>query len=667
MAKKKQISSFDKQLISRLLRENFEKHARWYIAAIISMLIIAATTSASAWIMRDIVNQIIAGHDLSMVIAIAITVAVIFIIKGFSTFFQILFLSKAGNSIVSEQQRKIYSRLMQQDVSFYQNTASSDLLVRVTHNANAARNIIDTIVTTFVRDLFSVIGLLGVMLVQNFILSAIALTVGPLAFLGVRQVLKRVRGLMEKELSSIGEIIKVMQETSVGIRVIKAFSLESLMEKRMNKAITDVEQRANGIAVLEAATSPIMETLAGIAIAIVIVFSGYMATRQKGIEGQLMSFITALLLAYEPAKRLANVRVKIESGMIGVRMMFDVLDYPITLMESKKAKDLLHGRGEIVFQNVKFAYVDNHHVLENITLTLPAGKMTALVGPSGSGKSTMINLIMRLYDPVKGSVKIDGQDIRDVTFKSLRDKMSYVGQDTFLFQGSVRYNIALGKPDATEEEIIAAAKAANAHDFILGLNKGYDTNVGDNGTNLSGGQRQRIAIARAMLRDSEILILDEATSALDSESETLIREALARLTKDRTTIVIAHRLSTVATANKIVVMKEGRIAEEGTQHQLLDRKNGLYKRLYDLQFRNPDHIIKDDELEELSESTVQYPVYHTQKTEQNNIDETLPFTPKISPKQPLQQPEDTPSPIANKQTVKKSANRSPPVIKRRTR
>jgi len=349
MVENRKIASFDKQLINRLLRENFRKHAWWYTCAIISMLIIAVTTSASAWIMRDVVNHIIRVHDFNMVIATATTVAVIFVIKGLSTFFQIFFLSRAGNSIVAEQQRKIYTRLMQQGVSFYQNTASSDLLVRVTHNANAARNIIDIIVTTFVRDLFSVVGLLGVMLVQNFTLSAIALTIGPLAFFAVRLILKRVRKLMEKELSSISEIIKVMQETATGIRVVKTFSLENVMKKRMEQAIHDVEQRANSISILEAATNPVMETLAGIAIAIVIIFSGYMATYQPGVEAQLMAFMTALLLAYEPAKRLANVRVKIESGIVGVRMMFEILDHPITLIESKQAKALPQGQGEITF------------------------------------------------------------------------------------------------------------------------------------------------------------------------------------------------------------------------------------------------------------------------------------------------------------------------------
>lgn len=588
MAKKKQISSFDKKLIGRLLRDNFRKHAGWYVCAIISMLVISSTTAASAWIMRDVVNHIIDAQDFRIIAMVSIGVAVIFIVKGFSTFFQTYFLSKAGNSIVAEQQRKIYSRLMQQGVSFYQNNASSDLLVRVTHNANAARSIIDTIVTTFVRDLFSVISLLLVMLVQNFTLSVIALTVGPIAFIAVRQVLKRVRGLMEKELSSIAEIIKVMQETSIGIRVVKAFSLEDLMKNRMNKAITDVESRANSIATLEAATSPIMETLAGIAIAVVICFSGYMATQRVGVQGELMSFIVALLLAYEPAKRLANVRVKIESGMIGVRMMFEILDHPITIMEHENAKDIDRSKGNVRFDHVAFAYVDDHRVLHDINLEIPAGKMTALVGPSGSGKSTMINLIMRLYDPTEGRILVDGQDIREASFKSLRQLMSYVGQDTFLFQGSVKYNIGLGREGASDEEIIEAAKSANAHDFIMKLPNGYDTNVGDNGGNLSGGQKQRVAIARAMLRDSEILILDEATSALDSESEALIRDALNRLTKGRTTIVIAHRLSTISRADKIVVMQNGEIVEQGTQRELLQIEEGLYKRLHDLQFRDPD-------------------------------------------------------------------------------
>ncbi|WP_273759035.1 ABC transporter ATP-binding protein [Bartonella sp. ML70XJBT.G] len=581
---KKQISAFDKHLIIRLLRENFRKHARWYSAAIFSMIIISCTTAASAWIMRDVVNYMIEAQNFGMIVLISCIIAFIFILKGIATFSQTYFLSKAGNSIVAEQQRKIYARLMEQGVSFYHHNASSDLLVRVTHNATAARNIIDTIITTFVRDLLSVSGLLLVMCIQNFTLIAITLIVGPLAFLGIRMTLKRIRSLVEKELLSLGEIIKIVQESSIGIRVIKAFSLEDLMKKRMNKAIGDVEKQANTIATLQAITNPIMETLTGIAIAGIICFSGYLATQRTGVQGEFMSFIVALLLAYEPAKRLANVRVKIEAGLVSIRTMFDILDHPISVMEHENAKDLDKTQGSIRFEDVSFAYTDKKIVLKNINLEIEPRKMTALVGPSGSGKSTLINLIMRLYDPTKGRILIHNQDIRYTTFRSLRKLMSYVGQDTFLFQGTVKYNIGLGKEGASDDDIIKAAKTANAHDFIMDLPNGYDTQIGDNGCNLSGGQKQRLAIARAMLHDSEILILDEATSALDSHTEAQINEALHRLTKGRTTIIIAHRLSTIARAHKIVVIKNGQLIEQGSQEELLATENSFYKKLHNIQF-----------------------------------------------------------------------------------
>ncbi|MEL6093591.1 ABC transporter ATP-binding protein [Bartonella schoenbuchensis] len=583
-----QTSLSGKYLITRLLRENFRKHVYWYSAAIVAMIIIALTTAISAWMMRDIVNHIIDGHSFNMIVFISSIFAFIFILKGVATFAQTYCLSKAGNSIIAEQQRKIYARLMKQGVSFYQNNASSDLLVRVTHNATAARNIIDIIITTFVRDLLSVIGLLVVMFIQNFTLIAITLTVGPLAFLGVRMALKRIRGLMEKELLSLGEIIKVMQETAVGIHVIKAFSLEELMKKRMNKAICDVEKQANSIAMLEAATHPIMETLAGIAIAVIICFSGYLATQRAGVQGELMSFLVALLLIYEPAKRLANVRVKIESGLVSIRTMFEILDHPLTVIEHKEAKDFNKTHCSIRFEDVSFAYMDDQIVLNDINLEIEAGKMTALVGPSGSGKSTLINLIMRLYDPTQGSIFINDQDIRFITFHSLRNLIAYVGQDTFLFQGTIKYNIGLGKKGASNNDIIKAAKAANAHDFIMDLPQGYDTQVGENGNNLSGGQKQRIAIARAILHDSKILIFDEATSALDSHAEAQINETLQNLTKKCTILVIAHRLSTIAHADKIIVIQNGQLVEQGTQIELLAKKKGLYKKLHNTQFKKQE-------------------------------------------------------------------------------
>ncbi|MGI8397224.1 MULTISPECIES: ABC transporter transmembrane domain-containing protein [Agrobacterium] len=577
------LSPNDKKLLMRLFRENFKKHVGWYSAAIAAMVVVAGTTSLSAWIMRDIVNSVYLKQGFDVVLEIAIAVAAIFIVKGLATFVQSYYLSKAGNSIVAEQQRKIYDRLLKQGVSFFQNLPSSELLVRVTYNAQAARSVIDTIVTSFVRDLFSLVGLIIVMFAQNFLLSAISMIIGPLAIFSVRLVLRRVRKIMEAELASLGEIVNVVQETSIGVRVIKAFSLEKLMRQRMNKAVSDVEHRANGIAKLEAATSPIMETLSGLAIAVVIAVSGYTVLEKGGSPGDLMAFITALLLAYEPAKRLARMRVQIEGGMIGVRMMFQVLDAPLTLTEKNDALPLPKASGDVELKNVSFEYVAEQPVLKDVSILFEGGKMTALVGPSGSGKSTIINLMMRLYDPQNGSVEINGMDLRDVSFASLREHVSYVGQETFLFSGTVRHNISVGRDNATDEEIVAAAKAANAHDFIMKMPDGYDTKLGENGSGLSGGQRQRVAIARAMLRDADILILDEATSALDSESEALVRDALERLTLNKTSIVIAHRLSTINRADKIVVMDNGEVVEQGSRRELL-ATDGLYKRLHSIQF-----------------------------------------------------------------------------------
>ena len=343
-----------------------------------------------------------------------------------------------------------------------------------------------------------------------------------------------------------------------------------------------MEHRANSIATLEAGTSPIMETLAGLAIAGVILVSGFLVVQGGQTAGSIMAFITALLLAYEPAKRIARVRISLETGIVGVRMMFQLADRPLTLAEKPDAKPLLPGPGEIRFDDVSFSYNEGQSVLKDFDLTIEPGKMTALVGPSGSGKSTMLNLIMRMYDPQKGRILFDDQDISHATLASLRQKIAYVSQETFLFAGTVMHNIRLGRENATDAEVIAAAKAANAHDFITGLAKGYDTEVGENGTLLSGGQRQRISIARAMLRNAEILLLDEATSALDAESEALFREALQQLTAGRTTIVIAHRLSTVHQADTIVVLENGQVVESGAHRDLL-RQGGLYQKLYEYQ------------------------------------------------------------------------------------
>ncbi|THF47350.1 ABC transporter ATP-binding protein [Allorhizobium terrae] len=576
------ISNANKTLLFRLLSENFKSQAPWYGIAILAMIVVAAMTSASAWIMRDIVNSSVVSKDINRVFEVAIMVAVIFFIKGIAGYIQSVFLSRAGNNIIAKTQKMLFSRILKQGISFYSKYPSSELLMRITTNAQAARSVIDLIVTSFVRDLFSLIGLAAVMVIQQPSLTLFSAIIVPGAIYGVRHLTKKVRKIMEQELASLGMIIQNVQETATGIRVIKAFGLEDYMNARMEKYVGEVEQRSNSIAKLEAASSPIMETLSGFAIAGVVALSGIWVLQEGNTPGELMSFITALLLAYEPAKRLARMRISLETGLIGVRMMYELADHPIDLSQKDNAVELAAGKGEISFRNVNFSYKENHRLFDNLNLDFPAGKTTALVGPSGGGKSSIINLAMRLYDPESGSVMIDGQDLRDVTFESLRNRIAYVGQDTFLFAGTVKHNIGLGREGASDEEIIAAAKAANAHDFIMRMPHGYDSDVGENGGNMSGGQKQRISIARAMLRNAEILILDEATSALDSESEHLIREALTRLTRDRTTVMIAHRLSTITFADNIVVMENGAVAEQGRPAELLSR-DGPYRRLYELQ------------------------------------------------------------------------------------
>ena len=572
--------------ISRLIRENMRAQMWLYVVSIVAMIVVAATTSLVAWIMQYIIDSMTDPNNRAKVFMVAASVAAIFVVKGIASYVQVVALTRAGNRIVATQQKKMYAKLLRQGVAFFNINESSDLLTRLTQSAQSARMILDLIVTSFVRDLMTLIGLVVVMIYQQPTLSAISLLIGPAAMYGIRIILRKVRAIMEMEMASLAEIIKVIQETSAGILVVKAFALEDRMAGRMNQAVAQVEKRSNAISRLEAVTSPLMDTLSGFAIAAVVALSAVnLFGEAQTSPGQLMSFVTALLMAYEPAKRLSRMRISIESGLVGVRMMFDMLDRPETMIEADNPVDLSAGPGQVEFREVSFSYANGQPVLKKLSMICQAGKTTALVGPSGGGKSTILNLVLRLYDPMSGTVEIDGNDLKQSSFKSLRDKISFVGQGTFLFSATMKENIRFGKPGATDEEIVAAAKAANAHEFIADLPKGYDTQVGENGTFLSGGQRQRLAIARAILKDSPILLLDEATSALDARSEALVQDAIHKLTRGRTTIVIAHRLTTVLEADKICVINEGQLIEQGSTQELL-AQNGMFRKLYDQQFRS---------------------------------------------------------------------------------
>ncbi|WP_170421371.1 ABC transporter ATP-binding protein [Ruegeria arenilitoris] len=573
--------------IGRLVGDSLRAQGKKYAVAMSAMMIVAMTTAGTAYMMENIVDAMTSPDMRSQVHIIASAVIVLFLVKALASYVQSVFLARAGNRIIAEQQEKLYKKLLRRGVDFFSKSESSDLLMRVTRGAGAARTLVDVIVTTFVRDALTLVGLIFVMVYQQPVLSGLFFIVGPVALLGVRYLLKSVRSIMQSELRSVSEIIRVLQETSSGIKIIKVFALEDRMTERMTSAVRSVEKRSNEIAKLQSIASPMMEFLAGVAVAGVLVVSTMgIAGTEPPTAGQLMSFITALLMAYEPAKRLSRMRVTIESTLVPIEMMFELLDQEDPMRESPQPQELRSGPGEARLRNVTFGYSGGMPVINGMNLTFEAGKTTALVGQSGGGKSTIFGLIMRFYDPDQGSVEIDGQNLQDVSFASLRRKISYVGQDTFLFSATVMENLRYARPDATEDEIRDAAKAAHAHDFIMSLPKGYDTEVGENGAFLSGGQKQRLAIARAILRKAEILLLDEATSALDAESEALVKQALDKLTENVTTIVIAHRLSTVLEADKIMVVQDGQVIEQGKLDELMEQ-NGSFRRLFDQQFKTP--------------------------------------------------------------------------------
>jgi len=571
-------------LLMRLLLESFHEHRWKYMAASAAMVLVAASTALSAWMMGEIIDTLSTPEDRRRVIMVALGVAGIFAFKGIAFYIQAVLMARAGNRIVAQKQMQLYDGLLKQGVAFFNLNESSDLLLKITQSAQAARRVIDTIVTGFVRDSLTLIGLLAVMFYQQPVLSLISLIAGPAILFGLQKILKNVRRIMAQEMAGLGEIIRVVQETSTGARVVKAFGLEPRMASRMDVAVRQVEDRANRMVSLEAATMPLLDIITGVAIASIVMLSAVNIFGQApGTPGQLMSFVTAFLMAYEPAKRLSRMRVIIEGGMVGVRMMYSLLDAPQTLVEDPNAVDLPEGPGAVEMQDVQFAYGENPSVVKGVTTTFAAGQTTALVGPSGGGKSTLLNLAMRLYDPVEGRVLIDGQDISKASFASLREKIAFVGQDTFLFSASVMENLRMARPAASDDEVVEAAKIAHAHEFIEKLPSGYETQIGENGSFLSGGQRQRLSIARAVLRRAPILLLDEATSALDSHSEALVRDALARITQGVTTIVIAHRLSTVMNADCICYLEDGQIMEKGSIADLL-ALDGRFKALHDAQF-----------------------------------------------------------------------------------
>jgi ATP-binding cassette, subfamily B, bacterial MsbA len=555
--------------LRRLLTDQGFKHWKGYLFAFAMMGLIALTTSLSAWIIGQIVNRIFVGRSLTAVWEITAAIVTIYTVKGLATYGQQVVMSRIGNSIVADVQRRIFDQMLRMKVSYYSRSHSSEFIARQAFIAQSASTVLNLLITTLSRDALTIVGLIIVMVSQDPLLSLLALMLVPVAAVGVRKIGMRVRKIMASEFQGAMQMMESLAETAQGVRIVKAFTLESFMRARQAKAIASFQSAANKLARVSSRTSPIMESLGGFAIAAVVLYSGFTVIIRGNPPGSLFSFITSVIMLYEPMKRVARLHVDVSSALFGVGMLYNFLDERDYEEDAPHAPDLEVTDGRIEFRDVVFGYRPGEPVLHAMSFVAEAGRTTALVGRSGGGKTTVMNLILRLYEVGSGQILCDGVDIATVTRSSLRRQIAYVAQENFLFKGSIRENIAMGRPGASEEEVVAAAKAAYAHDFIMGFERGYDSPCGEHGMQLSGGQRQRIAIARAFLKDAPIILLDEATSALDSESEQAIQKALSTLCEGRTTIVIAHRLSTVAQADEILVVDRGRIVERGQHGELL--------------------------------------------------------------------------------------------------
>ena len=558
-------------LISRLLREQGLAHWRGYAIAFAFMGLIGWTTAMSAWLMKDVINEVFVSRDETAIWTLAGTVVGIYFLKGVATYGQQVSLSRIANHIIASVQKQMYDHMLAMDVRFYEERHSSDFIARQSFIATSAGTALNLIITSLGRDMLSLIGLTAVMVLQDPMMSVVGVVVMPAAIIGVRSLVRRARKVMHNEFAGSMKVMETVQETAIGIRTVKSFTLEPMLRQRMFAGIESVQKAANKRSTVGSRSGPVMETLGGFAVAGVILYGGYRVVNGGQSPGAFFSFITALLMAYEPAKRLARVHIDLSSALVGVKMLFDFCDVSAADGENAKAQALAITRGEVVFDHVQFSYRPGEPVLQDLNLVAQAGKVTALVGHSGGGKSTIISLLQRLYEVDSGTIRVDGTPIHSVSRRSLRGQIAVVSQDPFLFKGTIYENISIGRPEASEMEVEEAARVAYAHDFIVAFENGYHSQVGEQGHQLSGGQRQRIAIARAVLKNAPILLLDEATAALDTESEREIQMALQRLMVGRTTLVIAHRLQTIQSADSICVIEGGRVLEQGTHDELLGK------------------------------------------------------------------------------------------------
>ncbi|MDH3663473.1 MAG: ABC transporter ATP-binding protein/permease [Alphaproteobacteria bacterium] len=567
----------------RLWRDHIRHQKRWLIFAVGCMVLFSAITASQAFLVKPALDEVFFNRDRTMLWLIPTAVIVLSLVKMASGYGQSVLMGRVGQRIIADLQKRIFAHLMQADLGYFLERGPGPLISGLTYDTQQLRVAVSIAFTGVARDMFTIVGLTGVMFYHDWRLACFAFIGIPLASMVIVRIGRRMRKVAGQSQAQMARLTARLEQTFQGVRQVKADNRE-LDEAAFANGLIERLFKLNYRAVrTQAISSPATELIGGVAIASIIAYGGFQVIEGHMTPGTFFSFITAMLLVYRPLKALAKLNTQIQEGLAAADRIYTVLDHQPVVRDAPGAKPLRTEGGAIRLERVTFGYLPSRPTIESLNLDIPAGKTVALVGASGAGKSTILNLILRFYDVDEGAVRIDGQDIREITLKSLRGAIALVSQDVDLFDDSVRANIGYGRADASEADIIEAAKSAAAHDFITALPDGYDAVIGPSGHTLSGGQRQRLGIARAMVKDAPILLLDEATSALDSEAEQKIQQALKRLMVGRTTVVIAHRLSTIVGADLIAVMDKGRVVERGNHQELL-QAGGVYARLYERQF-----------------------------------------------------------------------------------
>jgi ATP-binding cassette, subfamily B, bacterial MsbA len=573
-------------LIRRLMMEHVAPRRRRYALASALMAVTAACTGILAYLIKYFVNETYIGRNFPAIVAFGVATMVLYMLKGASTYGHTVMLARINSRIIADIQQKTFDTLLNQGLGYFADRHSSEFIARLTAGTTAVTQVLNLLIHAIGRDLLTLIGLTIVMLIRDPVLFFIGFITVPPAMLVLRKLIRRIRVIAHNQFTGGSRILETMQEAVQGIRIVKSFTLEEQMHARFAASVAEVEGAANKMARVANRASPLMESIAGIGIALAVIYSGYRVINTGATAGDLVSFLAALVFAFEPAKRLARLNIDLNTNLVGAKVLYELIDsLPSEPIGDDGPPLALSPAVRIEFSAVRFAYRSDEPVIRGMSFVAEPGKVTALVGPSGGGKSTVLNLLLRFYDAESGTITVDGRDISYLPRRALRRQIGYVGQHVRLFRGSIRENIAFGKPNASEAEIIAAARAAQAHDFIMDFPAGYATEVGEHGLLLSGGQRQRVAIARALIRDAPIILLDEATAALDSESERQVQDAMAHLCEGRTTVVVAHRLTTIMHADRILVVEQGSVVETGRHDELL-RKGGRYASFYRAQLKD---------------------------------------------------------------------------------